>query len=101
MQDRPAWNKKPGVRPVLQRRAGEPEAASAEVAVGDGRPLGLRTRLRPGGQTWASLQTPLQWTLMDRNGAFAHPDWHDFYRVKYIYLDLYLLYVSAAFTAQK
>lgn len=74
MQDRPAGNEEPGVRPVLQRCAGEPEAESAEVAVGDGGPLGLRTRLRPGGQTGAALQTTLQWTLMDSKCTFTHLD---------------------------
>lgn len=74
MQDRPTGNKEPGVRPVLQRRAGEPEAGSAEVAVEDWRPLGLWTRLCPGGQTGAALQTTLQWTMRDPNGTFSHLD---------------------------
>lgn len=40
-QGRPAGDEEPGVGPVLRRRAGEPEAEPAEVAVGDGRPLGV------------------------------------------------------------
>lgn len=63
-QGRPSGNEEPGVGPVLRRCAGEPEAAAAEMAVEDGRPLGLWTRLRPGGETGATLQTPLQRTLM-------------------------------------
>lgn len=58
-QDRPAGVGKPGGGPVLQHRAGEAEAESAEVAVADRGPLGLWARLRPGGQTTATLQTPL------------------------------------------
>lgn len=58
-QNRPTGNQKPGIRTGPQLCPGEPEAASAEVAVGHWRPLGLWTRLCPGGQTGATLQTPL------------------------------------------
>lgn len=71
-QDRPSGGQEPGVRPVLQRRAGQPQAASAEMAVGDRRPLGLRAGLRPGGEAGASLQTPLQRPLTRADGIFFH-----------------------------
>lgn len=105
-QDRPTGDEEPGIRPLLQHGAGEPEAKSAEVAVGDRRPLGLWTRLCPGGQTGATLQTTLQWTLMDLNGIFIHPDhFHkcehtDLKEWKTVYLCFIFLYVNAAFTAQ-
>lgn len=59
MQIRPAGNDELGVGPVLRCRSGEPEAEPAEVAVGDGRPLGVWTRLCPGGQAGATLQASL------------------------------------------
>lgn len=40
-QGRPTGDDKPGIRPILQHCAREPEAESAEVAVGDRGPLGL------------------------------------------------------------
>lgn len=81
-QSRPTGDNQPGIRPGLQRRAGEPEAESAEVAVGDRGPLGLWAWLCPGGQTGAALQTTLQWTIMvllllviDMMPTWTHPSY--------------------------
>lgn len=90
-QDRPTGSKEPGVRPILQHRAGNTETDSAEVAVGDRGPLGLWTRLCPGGQTGATLQTPLQWTLTDFIGTFTHLYCHDDIVYLHIYFFMSLL----------
>lgn len=94
----PAGDEEPGVGPVLRRLAGEPEAEPAEVAVGDGRPLGVRAWLRPGGQAGTTVQASLQRTLtappLTSSPTIPHihkqmTDWKTFILCLYINGDIF------------